>query len=152
MVPREYGTHTANAEQVHVLVEQAWVPIFKMHEFGTWPTWEQFGASFGEHILVACECFLNELNGEKLKNACKRMKNRSARRVAELQAFPLQLFEKLAVDLNVFEETGTWRVPLTRRPISPIPKGEDVLTVGFLLRVRDMMHLQEKWADTVLHG
>ena len=42
MVQREDGTHTANAEQVHALVEQAWMPIFKMHELGTRPTWEQF--------------------------------------------------------------------------------------------------------------
>ena len=44
-------------------------------------------------------------------------------RVAELQALPLQLFEKLAEVLNM-EETGTWPVPLTRGMISLIPKGE----------------------------
>ena len=39
IVQREDSTHTANAEQVHALVEQAWMPIFKMHELGTRPTW-----------------------------------------------------------------------------------------------------------------
>ena len=37
MAQREDGTHTANAEQVHALVEQALMPIFKMHELGTRP-------------------------------------------------------------------------------------------------------------------
>ena len=27
--------HTANADHVHALIEQAWIPIFKMHELGT---------------------------------------------------------------------------------------------------------------------
>ena len=46
-VQRDDGTHTANAEQVHALTEQAWIPIFKMHELGTQPTWSQFEAAFG---------------------------------------------------------------------------------------------------------
>ena len=37
--------HTANAEQVHALIEQASIPIFKMHELGTQPTWSQFEAA-----------------------------------------------------------------------------------------------------------
>ena len=32
MVQREDGTHAANAKQAHTLVEQAWIPIFKMQE------------------------------------------------------------------------------------------------------------------------
>ena len=74
MVQRDDDTHTANAEQVHALIEQAWIPIFKMHELGTQPTWLQFEASFGEHIPATCECTVDELNGEKLKNACKKMR------------------------------------------------------------------------------
>ena len=121
--------HTANAEQVHALIEQAWIPIFKMHELGTQPTWSQFEAAFGEHIPATCECAVDELNGEKLKNACKKMKSASAPgadwwRVAELQALPLQLFEKMAQVLNLVEETGTWPTPLTCGLISLIQKGE----------------------------
>ena len=60
-------------------------------------------------------------------------------RVAELQALPLLLFEKLAELLNLLEETGTWPVPLTRG-------------LWASLRVRDIMHWQEIWADTTLHA
>ena len=67
MVQREGGTHTANAEQVHTLVEQAWMPIFKMRELGTRPTWEQFESSFGEHVPAAWEWIVNELQCEKVK-------------------------------------------------------------------------------------
>ena len=49
MVQRDDGTHTANAEQVHALIEQAWIPIFKMHELGTQPICSHFEAAFGEH-------------------------------------------------------------------------------------------------------
>ena len=94
IVQRDGGTHTANAEQAHELTEQAWIPIFKMHELGTQPTWSQFEAAFGEHIPATCDCAADELNGEKLKNAWKKMKSASAPgadgwRVAELQALPL---------------------------------------------------------------
>ena len=34
-VQRDDGTHTANAEQVHALIQQAWIPIFMMHDMGT---------------------------------------------------------------------------------------------------------------------
>ena len=171
MVQREDGTHTANAEQVHALIEQAWIPIFKMHELGTRPTWQQFETSFGEHISISCECTVDELDGEKLRTACKKMKSTSAPgadgwRVAELQALPLQLFEKLAQVFNLVEETGTWPVPLTRGLISLIQKGEGsapqkLRPIGLMasvyrlwasLRVRDIMHWQEKWADTALYG
>ena len=96
---------TANAEQVHALTEQAWIPIFMMHELGTQPTWFQCEASFGEHIPATCECTVDEQKGEKLKNACKRMKSTRAPgadrwRVAEFQALLLQLFEKVAQVLN----------------------------------------------------
>ena len=70
-VHRDDGALTANAEQVHALIEQAWIPIFNMHELGTQPTWSQFEAAFGEHIPAACECFVNELNGEKLNIRAK---------------------------------------------------------------------------------
>ena len=56
MVQREHGTHSANAEQVHALIEEAWIPIFKMHELGTQATWEHFEASFSEHIPAASDC------------------------------------------------------------------------------------------------
>ena len=58
-----------NAEQVHALIEEAWIPTFKMHELGTKRTWEPFEASFGEHILATSECSVNEFNGEKVNNA-----------------------------------------------------------------------------------
>ena len=50
------SSHTGNA-----LVEEAWMPIFKMHDLGTQPTQEQFEASFGEYILATCECIVHEL-------------------------------------------------------------------------------------------
>ena len=129
MVQGDDGTHVANAEQVHALIERAWIPILKMHELGTQPTWSQFEAAFGEHIRAACECAVDELNGEKLKNACKKMKSASAPgadgwRVAELQALPLQLFEELAQVLNLVEETGSWPTPLACCLISLIQRGE----------------------------
>ena len=153
MVQREHGTHTANTEQVHALMEQ-------------------FETSFGELILTSYECTVDELDAEKLRIACKKMKSTSAPgadgwRVAELQALPLQLFEKLAQVLNLVEETGTWPVPLTRGLISLIQKGEGsapqkLRPTGLKasvyyrlcasLRVRDIMHWQEKWADTALYG
>ena len=156
---------------MHALLEQAWIPIFKMHEPGTRPTWQQFETSFGEHIPISCECTVAELDGEKMRIACKKMKSTSAPRadgwrVAELQALPLQLFEKLVQVLNLVEETGTWPVPLTRGLISFIQKGEGsapqkLRPIGLMasvyrlwasLRVRDIMHWQEKWADTALYG
>ena len=143
-VQREDGTHTANAKQVHAFVEQAWMPIFKMHERGTRPTWPQFEAEFGEHVPSACDCVINEMNGEKLKNPCKRMENTSAPgadgwRVAELQALPLQLFEKLAEVLNLVEETGTktdtaqtlWRRFCTSKIEADRPDGICVQALGF---------------------
>ena len=72
MVQREDGTQTANVDQVHAFVQKACIPIFKMHELGTQPTWEQVEASFAEHIPATCECNINELNGETSQNACKR--------------------------------------------------------------------------------
>ena len=45
-------------------------------------------------------------------------------RVPELQALPLQLFEKLAQVLNLVEEKGSWPVPLVCVLISLIPEGE----------------------------
>ena len=163
MVQREDGTHTANAKQVHTLIEQAWIPIFKMRELGTRPSWQQFVIAFGEDIPVSCECAVDELDGGKLMVACKQMKSTSAPgadgwRVAELQALPLQLFEKLA--------QGTWPVPLTCGLISLIQKGEGsapqkLRPIGLMasvyrlwasLRVRDIMHWQEEWADTALYG
>ena len=83
---------------------------------------------FGEHILATCECAVDELNGEKLKDACKKMKSACALgadgwRVAELQALPLQLFATLAQVL-ILEETGTWPTPFTCGLISLIQKGE----------------------------
>lgn len=73
--------------------------------------------------------------------------------MAELQALPLQLFEKLAQVLNLVEETGTWPVPITRGLISLIQKGEgsapqklrpiglkaSVYRLRASLRVRDIM-------------
>ena len=53
MVQREGGTHAANAKQLHTLVEQAWIPIFKMHELGTRPTWSQFEAEFAPANAVS---------------------------------------------------------------------------------------------------
>ena len=50
MVQRDDGTRTASAEQVHALIEQAWISIFKMHELGTQP--------------ATCERTVDELNGE----------------------------------------------------------------------------------------
>ena len=125
MVQRKDGTHTANAEQVHALIEQAWIPIFEMHELGTRPTWQQFETSSGEHISTSCECTVDELDGEKLRIACKKMKSTCAPgadgwRVAELQALPLQFFEQV---LNLVEETGTWPAPLTRGLIITHTKG-----------------------------
>ena len=38
----EDGTHRANAEQVHALIEEARIAIFKKHELGTQPPWEEF--------------------------------------------------------------------------------------------------------------
>ena len=171
MVQQEDGTHTANAEQVHALIEQTWIPIFKMHELGTRPTWQHFEEVFGDHIPVSCECAVDELDGEKLRAACKKMKSASAPgadgwRVAELQVLPLQLFEKLAQVLNLVEETGTWPVLFTSGLISLIQKGEGsapqkLRPIGLMasvyrlwasLRVRDIMHGQEKWADTALYG
>ena len=115
------------AKQVHTLVAQAWISIFKMNELGTRPTWSQLESEFGEHIPSACECIVNELNCKKLTNACKRMKKHecswSRRVLAELQTLPLQHLEKLAEVLNLVEETGTQPVPLTRGLISLIPKG-----------------------------
>ena len=155
--------HTANAEQVHALIEQVWIPTFKMHELDIQPTWSLFEAAFGEHIPAACECVVGELNGEKLKNVCKKMKSASAPgadgwRLAELQALPLQLFEKLAQVLNLVEEIGTLPTPLTCGLISLIPKGEGsapkkLRPIGFMasvfrlwasLRIRDIQHLQDK--------
>ena len=78
MVQRDDGTHTFNAEQVHALIEQVWIPIFKMHELSTRPTWQQFETSLGEHIPISCECTVDELDGEKLRIACKKMKRTSA--------------------------------------------------------------------------
>ena len=82
-----------------------------MHELGTHPTWLQlFEASVGEHLPATCERTVDELNGEKLKNACKKMKSTSEPSEAELQALPLQLFEKLAQVLNLVETThGQYR-------------------------------------------
>ena len=42
-------------------------------------------------------------------------------RVAELQALPLQLFEKLAEVLNLVEEKRMWPVPVTRSLVALIP-------------------------------
>ena len=86
--------------------------------------------------------------------------------MAELQALPRQLFEKLAEVLNLVEETGSWPVPLTRGLISLTPKGESsalqqlrptglmasVYRLWASMRVRDIMHKQEKLADNALHG
>ena len=77
---RHDGTHTANAEQVDALKEEAWIPIFKMHELGTQPNREQFEASVDEHIRATSECVSNELQGEKLKNQCKKMKKHECSR------------------------------------------------------------------------
>ena len=55
VVQREDVTHAANAEHVHARIEEAWMPIFNMHELGTPPTWEQFEASFGDHIFATSE-------------------------------------------------------------------------------------------------
>ena len=82
-----------------------------------------------------------------------------------MQTLPFQLFEKLAQVLNLVEETGTWPAPLTCGLISLIPKGEGsppgkLRPIGLMasvyrlwasLRIRDIMHWQEKWADTALH-
>ena len=163
MVQRDDGTHAANAEQVHALIEQAWIPISKMHELGTQPTWPQFEASFGEHIPATCECTVDELNGENLNNARTKLKSTSA---PGAEALPLELFEKMAQVLNLVSETGTWPVPLTCGLISLIQKGEGsapqtLRPIGLMasvyrlwgsLRIRDIMRWQEKWADTALHG
>ena len=80
--------------------------------------------------------------------------------VTELEALPLQLFEKLAEVLHLVGETGTWPVPLF------IPKGEgsapqklrpiglmaSVYTLWASMRVRYTIHWRGKWADTALHG
>ena len=111
-----------------------------MHELRAQPTWEQFEASFGEHIPATCECLVNELHGGKFKNACIKMKNTSAPwadgwRVAEFQALLLQLFEKLVEMVNLVEETGTWPVPLARAGNRPLPrtKGPHLKSQGRLV-------------------
>ena len=48
--------------------------MLKMHERGTQPTWEHCEVLFGEHVPAAGECVVNEFHGDKLKNACKKMK------------------------------------------------------------------------------
>ena len=125
MVQRDDVTHTANAEQVHALIEQAWIPMFKMHELGTQPTWRQFEASFGQHIPASCECTVDELDGEKLRLASKKLKSTSAPGADGWRAgAPVAVLRKLAQVLNLVEESGTWRVPLTCGLISLIQKGE----------------------------
>ena len=47
-----------------------------LHEVGTQPTWEQFEASFREHILATCECTVNELNADKFKKCVQKFKTR----------------------------------------------------------------------------
>ena len=132
-----------------------------MHELGTRPTWQQFETSFGEHIHVSCECTVDELVGEKLRIACKKMKSTSAPGADGWRVAELQLFEKLAQVLNLVEETGTWPVPLTRGLVSHTQKSEGSapqklrpigLRLWASLRFRDIMHWQEKWADTALYG
>ena len=79
---------------------------------------------------------------------------------------PFQLFEKLAQVLNLVEETGSWPLPLTCGLISLIQNGEGsapqkLRPIGLMasvyrlwasLRIRDIMHWQEKWADAALYG
>ena len=64
------------------------------------------------------------------------------------------------------EEAGTWPVPLTRGLISLNPKGEGsapqkLRAIGLMasvcrlwasMRIRDIIHWQDKWADMALHG
>ena len=135
MVQRDDGTHTTNAEQVHALVAQAWIPIFKLHELGTQPTWSQFEAAFAR-----CEC---AMKGASAPGA-------DGWRVAEFQLLPLQLFEKLAHVLNLVEEIGKWATSLLCGLISLIQKAvpRKLMPIGLMafvcrlwasLRIRDIL-------------
>ena len=87
--------------------------------------WSQFEAEFGEHIPCACESIVNELTGEKLNNACKRMRSTSALGVDGWRWLNYKHSRCSCLrNLNLVEESGTWPVPLTQRLISLIPKGE----------------------------
>ena len=68
-------------------------------------------------------------------------------KVEEMQALPLQLYEKLAEVLNLVGETGKWPVPLTRGSVSLILKGE-----GSAPQKPKKCTSTEKWADTALYS
>ena len=51
---REDGRHTANAEDVHALVEESRIQIFKMHELGTQPTGEQYERTHSCNLRMYC--------------------------------------------------------------------------------------------------
>ena len=91
MVQRDDGTHAASAEYTHSLSR----PGFRYSR---------------------CMSAVDELNGEKRENACKKIKSASAPgadgwRVAELQALLLQLFEKLAASAEL--GGGNWHMANT---------------------------------------
>ena len=50
MVQREDGTHTANAAQVHQLLQDAWLPVVRMYDKVVPPSWTESALSFGELI------------------------------------------------------------------------------------------------------
>ena len=113
----------------------------------------RFEAEFGEHIPCACECIINELIGEKLENACKRMKNTSAPGAHGGGSLTYthsrcSCFCSARTRTDIVHTQGRSSAPQRLRPISMA----SVYRLWASLRVRDIMHWQETWADNALSG
>ena len=129
MIQRQDGSYTANATEMHKLLLDAWLPIFRMYDHGDPPKWEEFENKFGQFIPPSVPCQVEVLKSNSLRRILTKMHSGSSAgadgwRVEELKALPPLMLEKLALLLTLIEETGVWPQALCESVVSLILKGE----------------------------
>ena len=170
MISRPDGSYTANSEEMHKLILDAWLPIFRMFEHEPPASWSEFEKEFGAFFPPCNRAPAVDLTGDALRRAFHRMRLTSAAgadgwRVAELRALPTSLLNLLADVLGLIETTGNWPVALSSGLVSLIDKGEGasptkLRPIGVMsaiyrawasVRVRDLALWQRSWIDDSLH-
>ena len=171
MLLKPDGSLTCDPNEVDELLHDAWMPIFQEHARNGAPAWSDFVNAFGDCISDTSPMSCGDLNAGMLRETLRGMANKSAPgadgwRVCELKALPDILLERLAILLNLIEQTGKWPDSLMLGLVSLISKGEGtapdklrpitVMSAVYRLwaatRVREVLAWQESWIQDELRG
>ena len=169
-IKRLKGGETANLEDIHQGMLEAWLPIFRKFAEQQEPSYEAFKARYGKFI-PKFECKMESVSQIRLTNTIMRAKKGKCAGLdgwyeSELAQLPGKSLDKLASLLNRVEVEGGWPTALLQAAIPMIPKEEQptplqhrpitvmssVYRLWASMRAKQLQGWQEKWIGDSLHG